>query len=183
MDQYLEMLENMQTIPEKDVRQICEKVVPLSNPGSRNAHGRIKHGASQGTSHGLRRYPRPVPRPARDIRNLWQVARTFLFYRPRIPTTCSWGITSIGDSIVWKRSCTCLFSRSSIATGLPSWGEITKIGKSTNYTGSMMNAWRSMEPSPSGNCSLKYSSTCHSRLSSRTRFSAFMEAYLLKSNN
>lgn len=26
MDRYLQMLENMETIPEKDVRQICEKV-------------------------------------------------------------------------------------------------------------------------------------------------------------
>jgi len=26
MDRYLQMLESMETIPEKDVRQICEKV-------------------------------------------------------------------------------------------------------------------------------------------------------------
>lgn len=30
MDKYLQMLENMDTIPEKDVRQICEKVNNLS---------------------------------------------------------------------------------------------------------------------------------------------------------
>lgn len=183
MDQYLEMLENMQTIPEKDVRQICEKVAQLSNPGSRITHGRIKHGSSQSTSHCLRWYPWPVPRPARDIRNLRQASRTFLFYRIRIPTICSWGITWIGGSIAWRRSCTCSSSRSSIATGSPSWGATMKIGKSTNYTGSTMSAWRSTELSPSGSCSLKYSSTCHYRQWSRTRFSVFMEAYRLKSSS
>lgn len=44
MDRYLEMLQNMETIPEKDVRQICEKVTHPANQGQINTHGRIQHG-------------------------------------------------------------------------------------------------------------------------------------------
>lgn len=56
MDRYIEMLQNMETIPEKDVRQICDKVYSLTISGQINTHGRIKHGIGSSSSYSLWRH-------------------------------------------------------------------------------------------------------------------------------
>ena len=57
MDSYLEKLEGLETIPEKDVKTICQKVSLAILIGQGNFDGRGKYGHSQSACNCLWRYP------------------------------------------------------------------------------------------------------------------------------